>query len=305
MPAPGHDLEEAGLMRSLLFVPADSEKKLARGLDSGADALIVDLEDSVSLDAKAKAREMAARFFADNRQRSAPSLYVRVNDLSSGLTDDDLKAVIPSRPVGIMLPKCNGGEDVARLSVKLRVAEAETGLEDGVTRIVPIVTETPLGVLNAASYAQADPRLAGITWGAEDLSAAIGADATRDEDGRLTDVFRLARAMAILAASVADVPAIDTVFPDFRDLDAFRRSCLRGARDGFAACMAIHPAQVAIINEVFTPSPAAVDEARMIVSAFQAQGNPGVVAIGGKMYDRPHLRRAERLLNRAAPHPAK
>jgi citrate lyase subunit beta / citryl-CoA lyase len=299
MPAPGDDHEEAGLMRSLLFVPADSEKKLTRGLESGADVLIVDLEDSVSPEAKGKARGMAAEFIAGNRDRPSPSFYVRVNDLSTGLTDDDLAAVIPARPAGIMLPKCNGGEDAGRLSVKLRVAEAEAGLADGATRIIPLVTETAIGVLSARSYADPDPRVEALSWGSEDLSAAIGARATRDEAGRLTDVFRLARAMALLAASAADVPAIDTVFPDFRDLDAFRRSCVEAERDGFAGCMAIHPAQVAVINEVFTPSREAVEEAEAIVAAFAAQGNPGVVAIDGKMFDRPHLRRAERLLTRA------
>jgi citrate lyase subunit beta / citryl-CoA lyase len=286
-------------MRSLLFVPADSERKLAKGLESGADALIIDLEDSVSPEAKPKAREMAAEFVASNRKIPSPALYVRVNDLSTGLTDADIAAVVAARPHGIMLPKCNGGEDVTRLSVKLRVAEAEAGLEEGVIRIVPLVTETAIGVLSARSYADPDPRMEALTWGAEDLSAAIGARETRDEQGRLTDVFLLARAMTLLTASAAEVPAIDTVFPDFRDLDAFRRSCVEAERDGFAGCMAIHPAQVAIINEVFTPGSEAIDEAKMIVTAFEAQGNPGVVAIAGKMYDRPHLKRAERLLARA------
>lgn len=286
-------------MRSLLFVPADSEKKLARGLESGADALIVDLEDSVAPGAKEKAREMAAEFVAANRKAPAPALYVRVNDLTTGMTDADLAAVVGAGARSIMLPKCNGGGDVSRLSVKLRVAEAEAGLEDGTTGIVPLVTETAIGVLSARSYVDPDPRLQAVTWGAEDLSAAIGARETRDADGRLTDVFRLARAMTLLAASAADVPAIDTVFPDFRDLDAFRRSCLEAERDGFGGCMAIHPAQVPVINEVYTPGAEAVEQARAIVAAFAVEGNPGVVAIDGKMFDRPHLRRAERLLARA------
>ena len=229
-------------MRSLLFAPADSERKLARGLESGADALIIDLEDSVSLQAKEKAREMAAEFVATNRQNPSPALYVRVNDLATGMTDADIAAVAAARPRGIMLPKCNGGEDVTRLSVKLRVAEAEAGLDDGVTHIVPLVTETAVGVLSARSYADPDPRLRALTWGAEDLSAAIGARETRDANGRLTDVFRLARAMALLAASVADVPAIDTVFPDFRDLDAFRQ----GVAEMYAAG---DPWQLVFFNE--------------------------------------------------------
>lgn len=286
-------------MRSLLFVPADSEKKLSRGLESGADVLIVDLEDSVSLPAKKKAREMAAEFIAQNRHRPSPTIYVRVNDLATGLTGHDLDGVVPAKPAGIMLPKCNGGEDAGRLSVKLRVAEAEAGIPDGSTRVIPLVTETAMGVLSAGSYANPDPRIQALSWGAEDLSAAIGATASRDESGRLTDVYRLARAMTLLAASAAEVPALETVFPDFRNLDGFRRFCVEAERDGFTGCMAIHPDQVSVINEVFTPSQEAVEEAQALVAAFEAEGNPGVVAIGGKMYDRPHLRRAENLLRRA------
>lgn len=283
-------------MRSLLFVPGDSERKLAKGLSSGADVLIVDLEDSVSADNKQAARETATAFIASESQ--GPSIYVRVNDLSTGLTDDDLAAVMKAAPAGIMLPKSNSADDVGRLAVRLRVHEAENGLADGVTKIIPIITETPLGTLNAATYRHAGARLAGLTWGAEDLSAEIGAADTRDGEGAYTDVFRFARVSTILAASAAEVAAIDTVFPDFRNEEAFRRDCLEGMRDGFTGRMAIHPAQVPIVNEVFTPSQEAVAHARAVVAAFAAAGNPGVVGIDGKMYDRPHLKRAERLLAR-------
>lgn len=284
-------------MRSLLFVPGDSERKLAKGLDCGADVLIVDLEDSVALDNKQAARSLTAEF-AGSLSGGLP-IYIRVNDLGSGLTDDDLAAVMKAAPAGVMLPKSNGVDDVARLGVRLRVLEAENGLPDGSTSIIPIITETPLGVLNAASYARGDPRLAGLTWGAEDLSAEIGTAGTRDETGRYTDPFRVARASTIFAAAAAEVAAIDTVFPDFRDELAFRRDCMEGVRDGFVARMAIHPAQVPVINEVFSPSAEAIVDARAVVDAFAAAGNPGVVAIDGKMYDRPHLKRAERLLARA------
>lgn len=286
-------------MRSLLFVPADSDRKLAKGLESGADALIIDLEDSVAAPNKVAARAMAAEFIAARADTPSPALYVRVNDLSTGLTDDDLAAVVAAGPRGIMLPKSNGIDDVRRLAVRLRVCEARAGIADGATRIIPLITETAIGVLNAGTYGLGEPRMDGLTWGAEDLSAALGASATRDAEGRLTDVFRMARATTILAASAAQVPAIDTVYPDFRDLEGFRRSCVAAERDGFTACMAIHPAQIPIINEVFTPSSEAVAEARAIVDAFAAAGNPGVVAMDGKMFDRPHLRRAERLLARA------
>lgn len=286
-------------MRSLLFVPGDSERKLEKALGSGADVLIIDLEDSVAPEAKPAARRTASAFVASERSRAAASLYVRVNDLSTGLTDQDLAAVMPARPAGIMLPKSSGGGDVMLLSTKLRVHEAQNGIEDGATRIIPIATETAIGVLQPVTYTSITPRLAGITWGAEDLSAAIGARSARDADGRYTDLFRYARTMTLLAASAAGVPAIDTVFPDFRNEAAFRDECVEAERDGFTAKMAIHPAQVTTINEVFTPSPEAVAEAEMVVAAFRKAGGPGVLAIDGKMYDRPHLKLAERVLQRA------
>ncbi|MER8723160.1 CoA ester lyase [Mesorhizobium sp. M1027] len=286
-------------MRSLLFVPGDSEKKLEKGFGVGADVVIVDLEDSIAAQNKDLARDTAARFIAGHRHRTSSVIYVRVNDLSTGLTDDDLAALVPAKPDGIMLPKSNSGLDVQHLSAKLRVHEAESGLPDGAIKILPIVTETAAGVLAAATYARASARLVGVTWGAEDLSAAIGARATRDANGRYTDVFRLARTMTMLAASAAEVAAIDTVFPDFRDMAGFEAECAEAERDGFTGKMAIHPAQVPVINAAFTPSAQAVKSALAIVEAFQAAGNPGVVGIDGKMYDRPHLKLAERLLARA------
>jgi len=298
MHAPGDDAEKAGLMRSLLFVPGDSERKLEKGFSAGADVVIVDLEDSVASGNKEAARQVAVDFIRDNRARTTAAIYVRINDLSSGLTGDDLAALMPARPDGIMLPKSTGFADVQQLSARLRVREAESGLADGSTQIIPIITETAAGLLAAATYS-ASPRLSGLTWGAEDLSATIGARATRDERGRYTDVFRLARAMTVLAASAAETAAIDTVFVNFRDTDGLRAECLEAERDGFTAKMAIHPDQVAVINEAFTPSPEAVSHAQAVVEAFRAAGDPGVVGIDGQMYDRPHLRRAQRLLARA------
>lgn len=285
-------------MRSLLFVPGDSERKLEKGFSAGADVIIVDLEDSVAAGNKAAARKIAADFIHGNRARTNAAIYVRINDLSTGLTDDDLVALMPARPDGIMLPKSNSGADVQQLSAKLRVREAENGLPDGATKIIPIITETAAGLLAAGSYGP-NARLSGLTWGAEDLSAAIGARATRDEGGRYTDVFRLARAMTVLAASSAETAAIDTVFVNFRDTAGLREECLEAERDGFTAKMAIHPDQVPVINEAFTPSPDAVAHAKAVVEAFRAAGDAGVVGIEGQMYDRPHLRRAERLLARA------
>jgi citrate lyase subunit beta/citryl-CoA lyase len=295
----GDDAKEAGLMRSLLFVPGDSEKKLEKGAVSGADALIVDLEDSVAPDNKAAARDTAADWLSDHRDEIRATLFIRINDLSSGLAEDDLAALVPVRPDAIMLPKSNGGHDVQQLAVKLRVHEAQKGLPDGRIGILPIITETAAGVLAAASYAGASKRLAGLTWGAEDLSAALGARTARNDDGGYTDVFRLVRSMTILAAAAADVAAIDTVFPNFRDMAAFEAECIEAERDGFTGKMAIHPAQVPVINAAFTPSAESIRHAQAVVAAFEAAGNPGVVGLDGKMIDRPHLRLAQRLLARA------
>lgn len=286
-------------MRSLLFVPGDSEKKLEKGFASDADVVIVDLEDSVAPQNKVLAREIASAFIKAHRRETRAAIYVRINDLSTGLTDDDLAALIPARPDGIMLPKSNSGRDVQLLSAKLRVSEAENGLPDGGIEILPIITETAAGVLAASSYAGASARLSGLTWGAEDLSAAIGARTARDESGAYTDVFRLARTLTLLAASSAGVAAVDTVFPNFRDMEAFEAECRAAERDGFTAKMAIHPAQVPVINAAFTPSAQSIAHSAAIVAAFKAAGNPGVVGIDGKMVDRPHLKLAERLLARA------
>ncbi len=285
-------------MRSLLFVPGDSERKLDKAFSAGADIVIVDLEDSVAPDDKLRARSIA-REAMQALNRDAVRIYVRVNDLSTGLTDGDLAAVIPARPDGIMLPKSRNGADVQHLATKLRVAEAENDIADGSVRILPIITETGIATLSAATYADACPRLEGLSWGAEDLSAAIGARTARDDNGAYTDVFRLARAVTLLAASAADVAAIDTVHVDFRDLDALRRECADAERDGFTAKLAIHPAQVPVINAAFTPSPEAVRDAEALVRAFEEAGNPGVVAKDGRMFDRPHRKRAERLLARS------
>ncbi len=287
-------------MRSLLFVPGDSERKLEKALHGSSDILIVDLEDSVGLHKKEEARRVTAAFLEHARARTKARLFVRVNDLSSGFTNDDLDGIMKGKPDGIMLPKAEGGDDVARLATTLRVHEAENGIEDGRTRILPIITETALGVLNAASYRNCSPRLCGLTWGAEDLSAHIGALTARHEDGSYTSLFQLARSMTLLAAAAAGVPAVDTVFPNFSDTETFERECRTAARDGFVAKMAIHPAQIEPINTIFTPSAREIEDARAVVKAFSAAGDAGVVNIGGRMYDRPHLALAQRVLERAA-----
>jgi citrate lyase subunit beta/citryl-CoA lyase len=285
-------------MRSLLFVPGDSDKKLDKGVTSGADALIVDLEDSVSADRKVAARATALAFLRGAR-RNGQKLLVRINALDTGLTDDDLDAIVPGRPDAIMLPKAAGGESVTHLHAKLSAREAIAGLPDGGIAIVALATETAASLFTTGTYSGSSPRLTALTWGAEDLSAELGAEANRDADGRFLDPYRLARTLCLAGAAAAGVTAIDTVYVDFRNEAGLRRECEEARRDGFTAKMAIHPAQVAAINEVFTPTPDAIAHARSIIDAFSAQPGAGVVGIGGKMYDRPHLVRARALLARS------
>jgi citrate lyase subunit beta/citryl-CoA lyase len=287
-------------MRSLLFVPADSPKKLDKAMTCGADALIIDLEDSIALEGKAAARQAAAAFLKEAMaSASRPYMMVRVNGLQTGLTDADLDAIAPAKPDAIMLPKAEGGASVVHADAKLAVREATCDLPDGHIKILPIATETAAAMFLAGTFAGASARLIGLTWGAEDLSAELGAQANRDAQGNFLDPYRLARALCIAGAAAAAIPAIDTVYVDFRNSDGFRRECEDACRDGFTGKMAIHPAQVPIINDVFTPSPNAVAHARAVIDAFAASPGAGVVGIGGVMYDRPHLLRAKQLLARA------
>ena len=287
-------------MRSLLFVPADGGSKLAKAMASGADAVIVDLEDSIAPERKAHARELAAEFLKDAVPRtSRPRLLVRINGLQTGLADADLDAVVAARPDAIMLPKAEGGAAVTHADAKLATREAIAGLPDGHVKIVAIATETAQALFLAGTYRGASARLTGLTWGAEDLSAELGAEANRDADGRFLDPYRLARVLCIAGAANAEVAAIDTVYVDFRNDAGLRRECEEARRDGFTGKMAIHPAQVAVINDVFTPKPEAIARAQAIVAAFAATPGAGTVGIGGVMYDRPHLARAKQVLARA------
>jgi citrate lyase subunit beta / citryl-CoA lyase len=284
-------------MRSLLFVPADDEKKLAKGLVSGADALLIDLEDSVAFSRKPEARKIAADFIAQACKTVArPRLFVRINAHGTGMVSDDLDAVMPAAPDGIMLPKSQSGDDVSLLSAKLAVREAESGLPDGQTRIIAIATETARSLFHMGSYVGISERLSGLTWGAEDLSADLGAETARLGNGTYTDPYRLARALCLFAANAAEAAPIDTVYTSFRDLDGLRLESEAARRDGFTAKMAIHPAQVAVINTVFTPTEQAVARAQRIVDFFAANPEAGVTGIDGEMIDRPHICRAERIL---------
>jgi citrate lyase subunit beta/citryl-CoA lyase len=292
-------------MRSLLFAPADSAKKLDKALGSGADAVIIDLEDSITPERKAAAREGAASFLREAvKSTSRPRLLVRVNGLQTGLTDDDLDAIVPARPDAIMLPKAEGGAAIVHADAKLTAREAIHGLDDGHIKIVAIATETAASLFLAGTYGNSSPRLFGLTWGAEDLSAELGAEANRDRDGNFLDPYRLARVLCLAGAAAARVDAIDTVYVDFRNDAGLRRECEEARRDGFTAKMAIHPGQVQAINAAFTPTSEALATARAIVAAFAATPGIGTVGLNGVMYDRPHLARAMRLLKQAEEHRA-
>lgn len=287
-------------MRSLLFAPADNAAKLDKAFSSGADAVIVDLEDSVAPERKGAARDCAAAFLARVVAIEArPRLIVRINALPTGLADADLDAVVPARPDAIMLPKAEGAACVLHADAKLTAREARHGLPDGHIKIVALATETAVSLFLAGTYADAGARLDSLTWGAEDLSAELGAESNRDAQGEFLDPYRLARTLCLAGAAAARVPAIDTVFVDFRNDAGLRREAEAARRDGFTGKLAIHPAQVATINAVFTPNAAAVAKAKAIVAAFAATPGAGVVGIEGVMYDRPHLLRAQRLLARA------
>jgi citrate lyase subunit beta/citryl-CoA lyase len=288
-------------MRSLLFVPADSQKKLDKGLTCGADALIVDLEDSIVPERKAAARGAAAEFVKAAVARTPrPHIMVRINGLTTGLADADLDAVVPARPDSIMLPKAEGGPSIIHLDAKLAVREAQAGLPEGHVRIVALATETAQSLFVAGTYRDASKRLIGLTWGAEDLSADLGAEANRGADGRFLEPYRFARIICLAAAAAARVQAIDTLSVDFRNEAALRGECEEGRRDGFTGKLAIHPAQVPIINEVMTPTAAAIAHAQAIVDAFAAAPGAGTVQIDGVMFDIPHLNRAKGVLARAA-----
>ena len=285
-------------MRSLLFVPAHDERKLAKGLSSGADALIIDLEDAVPEAEKARARGICAAFVREHR--ASMRLFVRVNALASGHTLADLDAVVGAQPYGIMLPKCASGRDVATLAGYLSEFEAREGVAAGSLRILPIVTETAASLFGMHSYAtDAGPRLCGMFWGGEDLAADIGAAANRGPDAVYTAPDQLARALTLLGATAAQVPAIDAVYTNFRNAEGLKAELAEAVRDGFTAKVAIHPDQIGPINAAFTPSDAEVAWAQRVIAGFDAAPTAGAIAIDGKMLDRPHYRSAQRVLARA------
>ena len=282
-------------MRSLLFVPADSERKLARAPHSGADALILDLEDSVVPAnrpvARCQARDFLASIGGERFRR-----YVRINPLSSSAALDDLAAVVPGKPDGILLPKCVP-EDLRTLDHYLAALEVATSISCGTIRVIAIATETPAAMFALGGYAGVSARLEAITWGAEDLSACLGGS-NRRADGTYDDVYRLARSLCLLGAAAAGVVAIDTIYTDFNDAAGLAAQSAAARRSGFAAKMAIHPAQVPVINHAFSASEEELAWARKVVAVFAENPGAGTIALDGRMIDKPHLTLARRLLGR-------
>jgi citrate lyase subunit beta/citryl-CoA lyase len=287
-------------MRSMLFVPGDSERKFQKAMGVGADALILDLEDSVTAEQKPAARDMIAGMLREaGAQADRPKLYVRINALDTGYWSDDLGAVMPAKPDGILLPKPMSGEDVSRLAVALDHAEQPVGTPNGHTKILPLVTEVATSVLLLHTYINASSRMTAMSWGAEDLSSQIGSSTNRGPDGDFTSPYRLVRDLCLITAVATSAQPIDTVFVNFRDEAGLEKESREAARDGFTGKIAIHPAQVAPINAAFTPTADEIARAKRIVEVFEANPASGVASLDGEMLDRPHLVLAQRLLDRA------
>ena len=288
-------------LRSMLFIPGDSKKKLGKVDGCGADAVILDLEDSVAPENKALARKLVSEFIAGMPlgQRTL-QLWVRVNPFDSSMTLADLAAIIPAVPDGIMQPKTDDPDDVRRMSYYLDALEAAHGIEAGSIKILPVATETAVAPFHLGEFAAAKlDRLLGLTWGAEDLSAALGASTNRDANGEWAHTYKMARSLCLLAAHASEVQAIDTLYVDFRDDDGLRASCRAARAEGFTGRLAIHPAQVAAINESFTPSPDEVAHAQRVLDAFAANPGAGTVGLDSKMIDIPHQKQAHRILAQA------
>lgn len=286
-------------LRSLLFVPADSERKLARSLDCAADVLILDLEDAVAESRKPLARGMAAAFIAAHAAQCQARLFVRINPLDTPLAMADLAAITVPGLAGILLPKTRGAQHIVHLSHCLDALEARAEMSADPVRIVPVATETPQAMLDMTGFRAPLPRLAGVTWGAEDLSAAIGAVSNRDEDGAYAPLYQFANSMCLVAAAGAGVPAIDTLHADFRDTAGLADACKVSRRRGFRGRIAIHPDQVPVINAAYSPGDAELAHARRVVEAFAAAPDAGTLSIDGVMIDRPHLTQARRTLDLA------
>lgn len=285
-------------LRSFLFTPGDSRKKMDKGATGPADALILDLEDSVAEGNRPEARCLVREFLSENPSRERQQLWVRINPLETPHAREDLAAIVGGRPDGIMLPKVRSSADVTTLSHYLDILETALDAPANSIRILPVATETPQAVFALDTYAGASHRLYGLTWGAEDLAAALGASANRDASGTLNFTYQMARSLCLTGACAAGVTAVETIFPDFRNEEGLRAYVIAARRDGFRGMMAIHPAQVPIINDAFSPSPDEITWATRVVTAF-AGATTGTVGMDGRMLDMPHLRQARRILETA------
>jgi citrate lyase subunit beta/citryl-CoA lyase len=288
------------MMRSMLFVPGDRTERFDKAVQSGADAVIFDLEDAVSAERRPQARNAVAEYLLHATQRRVP-LWVRINPVFDRSALDDLASIAVARPDGIVLPKARHADDLHRLDHWLEALEVEHGEPRGGIRVVALVTETAGGVLNAASFSQPPARVVGYTWGAEDLATEVGALGNRSADGEYEFTYRVARAACLMMAAAAQVAAIDTTDAEFRDASAVERRARASRRDGFVGKLAIHPAQLAPIHAAFSPSAEELDWARRVVAAFSAASGQGAVSLDGRMLDRPHLTQAQRLLAAQAP----
>ncbi|HTO39542.1 MAG TPA: CoA ester lyase [Rhizomicrobium sp.] len=284
------------ITRSFLFVPADSEKKLAKAITTQADALILDLEDAVAPQNRPLARKLAHSFVAARKSRAA--LWVRINPLGSPDYAADLAAIISARPDGVVLPKPDSPETLRQLDRDLSAAETSAGLPIGAIKTLPVATETPIAVMSLAEYRSPPPRLAALSWGAEDLAAALGAATNRDDAGEFLFTYKMVRSQVLIAAKAAGVAAIETLHADFRDSAGLERTARAAQREGFTGMLAIHPDQVPIINAAFTPSEVDIAHAKRVVEAFAS--GAGVAALDGKMLDQPHLVQARHVLALAA-----
>ena len=279
------------ILRSLLFVPADSEKKLAKARGSAADALILDLEDSVATENRPKARQLVHEFL---KNRHSQSIWVRINPLGSDDFIRDVEAMVGSNPAGFVIPKPVGPHTLNVIDAHILTRESLAGLPAGEIKLLPVATETPSAVLSLGDYRSPPPRLAALTWGAEDLAAALGAAANRDESGEFLLSFRIVRTLCLIAAKAAGVDAIETLHANFRDVAGLERAARAAQREGFSGMLAIHPDQVETINAAFTPSQADVEHARKVVAAFRS--GAGVASLDGRMLDQPHLKQAKHVL---------
>lgn len=282
-------------MRSWLFAPGDSERKMEKAVEGGADVVIFDLEDAVAIENKPEARRMV-RAFLEASPDARSRIFVRVNPLDGPHTLDDLVAIMPGRPGGIMLPKAYGRQDVEALDKYLSALEVANGIENGSTPVIVLLTEVAECMFHAGDFKGA-PRLVALTWGAEDLADSIGAQSNRNPDGSFAFTYELARSMCLLGAATAGVPAIETIQGDFRDSEGLKARAASVRRAGFRGMLAIHPAQVEVINEAFTPADEEIAEAREIVGLFEANPGAGTIGWKGGMLDRPHLSRARQLLS--------